>query len=84
MVKVLNIQTPKTQTYNYTILGKNNKHKPYLYNNIRDFIQGKGINTTFEMGKDRIVMSTQSKKIGTIITKSLKLMGIVREPSIKK
>lgn len=79
MVKVITVKYPKTPTYNYTVLGKNNKHKPYLYNNISDFVSGKGIKTVFDMGKDKITMSTQSKKMGTIISKSLKRMGIVRE-----
>ena len=78
MAKVITVKYPKISTYNYTVLGKNNKHKPYLYNEIRDFISGKGINTVFDMGKDKITMSTQSKKTGTIIAKSLKRMGIIR------
>lgn len=79
MVKVIMTDYSKTPTYNYTVLGKNNKHKPYLYNNINDLIAGKGVKTVFDMGKDKITISTQSKKMGTIIAKSLKRMGIVRE-----
>lgn len=83
MVKVITVKYPKTPTYNYTVSGKNNQHKPYLYNNVRDFIQGKGIKTVFDMGNDKITLSTQSKKTGTIIAKSLKRMGIVRDPKLK-
>ncbi len=83
MVKVITVKYPKTPTYNYTVSGKSNKHKPYLYNNIHDFIQGKGIKTVFDMGNDKITLSTQSKKMGTMIAKGLKRMGIVRDPKLK-
>ncbi len=83
MVKVSMGKLPKSSNYNITVLGKNNKHKPYLFNNVRELIKGKGVTTNFKIGEDKIVMQASTKKMATILSKGLKRMGIIREKGVK-
>lgn len=83
MLKVITTKLPKTPNYNITVLGKNNQHKPYLFNDVKELIKGKGVTTNFEIGNDKIVMSPSTKKMATILSKGLKRMGIIREPRSK-
>lgn len=69
--------------YNFTILGKNNQHKPLLYNEVNGFIKGKGITTTFEIGKNRIQMGADTRGMAEMIAKGLKKMGIIEGPVLK-
>ncbi len=83
MVKVSNIKMTPTTSYKFTVLGENNKHKPYLFNEVREFIKDKGITTTFEIGKNKINMSAESRKIALNIAKGLKKLGIVEGALLK-
>lgn len=80
MVKVYNVQMKPHNGYKFTVLGKNNQHKPYLFNEVRDVIQGKGITTNFEIGNNKIVMNAPTKKMASMLAKSLKRAGIIKEP----
>ncbi len=83
MVKIITSKLPKTPNYNITVLGKNNQHKPYLFNDVRELIKGKGVTTNFHIGEDKIIMQASTKKMATILSKGLKRLGIVREPKSK-
>lgn len=62
--------------YNFTILGKDNSHKKYLYNEVTDFIEGKGIPTVFDHGKDKITMNVETKNMAKMVSEGLKKLGI--------
>ena len=83
MVKIITSKLPKTPNYNITVLGKNNQHKPYLFNDVRELIKGKGVTTNFHIGEEKIIMQASTKKMATILSKGLKRLGIVREPKSK-
>lgn len=69
--------------YNFVVTSKNNQHKKYLYNDISNFIEGKGITTSFEIGNDKINMSVQTKKMARMVSNGLKKMGINLAPKQK-
>lgn len=69
--------------YNFVVTSKNNQHKKYLYNDVNNFIQGKGITTTFEIGNDKINMSVQTKKMAKMVSSGLKKLGINLAPKQK-
>lgn len=62
-----------------TVLAKENKHKEYLYNEVVDFIKGKGVTTTFHIGsKDgKIVMDAPTDEIYDAVESGLKKTGII-------
>ena len=66
-----------TAGYKYTVKGSENKKVPYLYNQVKDLITGKGIPATFLMGtEDKIVLNPASKIAAHSIKKDLKRAGI--------
>lgn len=82
-MKVTNIKMTPTKSYNFTILGQNNTHKPYLFNDVNKFIKGKGITTTFEIGNNKINMNVKSRKMALMVSKGLKKLGIIEGPVLK-
>jgi hypothetical protein len=71
--------------YNYTIYGEHNKNVPYLYNQVTDFIRGKGVPACFHLGKeDKIVMEPATQKIADMVKKGLDKLGIkgAHEPKV--
>lgn len=65
------------------INGKNNKHKQYLFNEVNDFINDKGITAQFKTGEDRIIMEPATVKMASMIKMGLKKLNII-ESSAKK
>lgn len=65
------------------ISGKNNPHKKYLFNEVNNFIDGKGITTEFHTGTDKIIMNAETNKIADMIRTGLKKLDI-RESLQKK
>lgn len=72
-------------TKQVVILAKENKNNPYLFNNVKDFINEKGITTVFSMGKEsKIVMNADTPKMLETIKAGLKKMGIVEAKEAPK
>lgn len=69
--------------YNFTVLGQNNKHKEYLFNDVNKFIEGKGITTNFEIGKNRITMGVETRRMAQMVADGLKKLGIFEGPVLK-
>lgn len=68
--------SPVYTGYNYTILGKQNRKVPYLFNKVTDAIKGKGIPAEFRLGEDIIKLSPYSKDTAHALKKTLKGYGI--------
>ena len=60
----------------YVVLGKQNKSVPFLYNKVVDTIKGKGVSTLFDMGKDTITLSVETKEAEKSILDKFKEFGI--------
>ena len=66
-----------TAGYKYTVRCSENKKVPYLFNQVKDLINGKGIPASFHMGhEDKVVLSPASKDAAHSIKKDLKRAGI--------
>ena len=62
----------------YTILGKENRHVPYLHNQVAEILEGKGITTVYELGeKNRIQMEIPTKSMFESIKSKFEKLGIV-------
>lgn len=69
--------------YTYKINGKENKEVKYLYNKVLDSIQEKGVSGNFELGKDVITLSTESKTTATFLDNAFEKLGIKLTKSVK-
>ena len=70
--------------YNFTILGKNNTHKPLLFNEVTDFVkENKGITTVFHTGNNKITMGVDTFKMAETVSKGLKKLGIIESSMLK-
>ena len=64
-------------SYKYVVKCKENKNVPYVFNQVRDMITGKGIPAQFVMGKeDKVVLSPETKIVAHSLKKDLKRAGI--------
>ena len=66
-----------TSNYKYVVRCSENKKVPYLFNQVKDIITGKGIPASFQMGpEDKVILSPETKIIAHSIKKDLKRAGI--------
>ncbi len=69
--------SPSYTGYKYTVRCNENKKVPYLFNQVKDIITGRGIPAVFEMGSDsKIVLSPETKIMAHSLKKDLQQAGI--------
>ena len=66
------------------ILGKDNKHVKYLYNDVTEVVKKNKVPAVFETGStSRIVLNPATEKVAKIVSENLKKLGIVINTSKK-
>ncbi|MCR5265635.1 MAG: hypothetical protein K6E29_03470 [Cyanobacteria bacterium RUI128] len=66
-----------TGKYEYVVKCRDNKKVPYLFNQVKDLISGRGIPASFQMGpEDQVILNPETKLMAHSLKKDLKRAGI--------